>query len=126
MKFKQHSLSLQDKQINEVVRRKLDIWIDEKKFCCNYPSISELAQDIGVSESQLSFYCSSELHQRFLSWRKRLRMEYAAELLIKEKQIPASAVGRMAGVNDKSDFRRQFIEVFAMTPEEWRTSRDDN
>ncbi len=88
----------------------------------SYPSYDDLAQDLDVSREQLSWFFSEVLGDKFLSYRKRQRLAFAAFLMRSDAAMPASAVGQKAGIADKSDFRRQFMEVFKMSPENWRSS----
>ena len=112
----------QESLINEKLSRSLRAWVMEKKFCLSYPDMQSIADDLDVSEEQLSYYCRTELGERFYTWRKGIRMRYAAFLLCFDKKTPISAIARMVGVNDRSDFRRQFNEILRMPPEEWRES----
>lgn len=92
----------------------------------NYPSYDHLAQDLDVSREQLSWFFSEVLGDKFLSYRKRQRLAYSAFLIRSDAAKPASAAGQKAGIADKSDFRRQFSEVFGMSPDSWRVSSGKN
>lgn len=109
-----------DSLINNKILRSLESWVLERKFCEDYDDLDAIARDLDISAQQLGFFCTSVIGERFFSWRKGLRMRYAALLLSLDNEIPTSSVGRMVGVSDKSDFRRQFMEYFKVTPEQWR------
>ena len=109
-----------DSLINNKIVRSLERWVLDRKFCAGYDDMEAVARDLDISAEQLGFFCTSVLGERFFSWRKGLRMRYAAFLLSIDNEIPTSSVGRMVGVSDKSDFRRQFMECFKVTPEQWR------
>ena len=81
-----------------------------------------VADELGVSKEQLSFYFSNRIHRRFDTWRMELRIEEAKILLVDFPDVPASAVGAMVGIPDKSNFRRQFYEQTGFTPSEWRAA----
>ena len=97
-------------------------WTAGQKFRLSYPSYDALAQDLDVSREQLSWFFSEVLGTRFLSFCKRQRLAYAAFLMLQDGSMPASAAGQKAGIADKSDFRRQFNEVFGMSADNWRVS----
>ena len=97
-------------------------WTAEQKYCLNYQSYDDMAQDLDVSREQLGWFFSEVLGDKFLSFRKRQRLAFVAFLLRKDATMPAAAAGQKAGIADKSDFRRQFTEVFKMSPEDWRAS----
>lgn len=109
-----------DSLINNKILRSLESWVLERKFCEDYDDLDAIARDLDISAQQLGFFCTSVIGERFFSWRKGLRMRYAALLLSIDSEIPTSSIGRMVGVSDKSDFRRQFMEYFKVTPEQWR------
>ena len=81
-----------------------------------------IALDLDITREQLVWFCQEVLGTRFLSFRKRQRVAYAASLLRLHPTMPATAAGQQAGIADKSDFRRQFSEVMGMTAGQWRSS----
>ena len=115
-------LSKEEARIGEKILDALYHWTSGRKYSVSYPSYDDLARDLDVSREQLSWFFSEVLGDKFLSFRKRQRLAYAAFLLRNDATMPASAAGQKAGITDKSDFRRQFAEVFRMTPENWRAS----
>ena len=115
-------LSKEEARISDKIFQALYRWTAERKYCVNYPSYDDLARDLDVSREQLGWFFSEVLGGKFLAFRKRQRLAYAAFLLRKDATMPAAAVGQKAGIADKSDFRRQFAEVFKMSPENWRAS----
>ena len=97
-------------------------WTAGRGYCRNYRSYDDLAQDLDVSREQLGWFFSDVLGVKFMSFRKKQRMAYAAWLLRADGTMPAAAAGQWAGIADKSDFRRQFTEVFSLSPEQWRSA----
>ena len=114
-------LSKEEALIGDKILDALYRWTAQQKYCVSYPSYDELARDLDVSREQLGWFFSEVLGDKFLSFRKRQRLTYAAFLLRNNATMPAAAAGQKAGITDKSDFRRQFAEVFRMTPENWRS-----
>ena len=115
-------LSKEEARIGEKILDALYHWTAEQQYRVSYPSYDDLARDLDVSREQLSWFFSEVLGDKFPSFRKRQRLAYAAFLMRNDATMPASAAGQKAGIDDKSDFRRQFAEVFRMTPENWRAS----
>ena len=115
-------LSKEDAQIGDKILDALYHWTAGRKYCVNYPSYDALAQDLDVSREQLGWFFSEVLDTKFMSFRKRQKLAYAAFLMRQDATMPAAAAGQEAGIADKSDFRRQFTEVFKMSPEDWRAS----
>lgn len=117
-------ISEQERTINKKLQDNLTKWVRENSFCADYQNVKSVADDLEVSVEQLNYFCKTELGVRFFTWRKELRMRYASFLLCLDEETPASNIGRLAGVDDSSDFRRQFKEIYKMSPEQWRKSED--
>ena len=60
--------------------------------------------------------------ERFLTIRKRLRIEDAKELLLKRPYLTQTEISRRIGFSDKSDFRRAFKDETGYSPNNWRES----
>lgn len=109
-------------EIDRRIRHALVEWLAAGKHRDEYPSMESVATELGFSREQLSFFFSNSVRQRFSSWRKELRIEEAKALLLEYPDLPASAIGAMVGIPDKSNFRRQFQELTGCTPGEWRAA----
>lgn len=94
-------------------------WIEEKRWLED-ASMQEVADRIGISRNSLSNYFILNTGKPFLRWRKEMRIEEAKKLLLKEKDLPTGIIGEAVGINDKSNFKRQFREVTGYTPAQWR------
>ena len=105
--------------VNADVIKKVEKWIIDKRWNEDR-SMLETAGDIGVSQEQLSLYFRVVIGKAFLHWRKEIRIEEAKNLLLKDKSVPMLIIAESVGINDKSNFRRQFKEVTGYTPAEWR------
>ena len=115
-------LSKEEALIGDKILTALYDWTAGCGYRRNYPSYEALADDFHVSREQLGWFFSEILGVKFLTFRKRQRLAYAAFLLRTDAAMPTAAAGQEAGIADKSDFRRQFTEVFKTPPEQWRTS----
>ena len=102
------------------VGRRLDEWVSEGKYRLTYESTDTILRELGLTSSELSFYCSRKYGKSFLSWRKDLRIEDAKRMLLEYPELPACEIGRSLGIPDKSNFRHQFKSATGMTPSEWR------
>jgi len=102
------------------IGRRVDRWVRDRGFVRPLATVSEIAADIGVTVEQLSLFVRLRAYATILSWRKSLRIQAARELLKRCPELPFAAVATMVGIDDKSNFKRQFVEVTGMTPREWR------
>lgn len=109
----------------ERVGKKLNEWVKDRKHLENYESTDEILNELGITGKELSFYCSSVLKKKFVTWRKELRINEAKELLLKHPDTPACHIGFASGFSDKSNFRQQFKAVVECTPNEWRARHID-
>ena len=79
-----------------------------------------VAADIGVPADQLSIYIRVHKYKSVLNWRKELRIQEAREMLLSYPELPISVIGEMVGIDDKTNFKRQFRQVMGTRPRDWR------
>ena len=82
--------------------------------------MQKLADSIGVSKEQLSYFLSARLKVKYLQWRKELRIREAVRILKMHPGISLNDLGYRVGICDKSNFRREFFEVTGYYPSEWK------
>ncbi len=102
------------------VRKAVSAWVSENGYERPLPTVTDIAADIGVPEPQLNRFIRSWYDKGVLSWRKELRIEEAKRLLLSLPDVPVSEIGRLVGIEDKSNFRKQFTELVRMSPRAWR------
>lgn len=101
---------------------KVEKWVAERKYTNPDSTLEDVAEDIGISPLQLSFYFRVVLGQTFQTWRKKLRIRDAQVLLAQYPEKSIASIGESVGITDKSNFRRQFLEETGLTPMEYRKS----
>jgi len=106
----------ESKQIAALVQA----WVNRKGYRLPHRTIEEAAEDIGTTSVILHRYCINCLGEDFRSWRTNLRIEDAKKLLAQEPELSASKVARIVGINDRSNFFRQFSAITGYTPEQWK------
>lgn len=114
--YGRRSATQSDMRIKRVMRD----WIGLRGYWDNTRDIDFLALAADVQREDLSQFLREHASTRLMTMRKELRLEDAREMLLEQPGTPASTIGKMVGINDKTDFRRQFREYFGMTPAEWR------
>ena len=102
------------------VRKAVSAWVSENGYERPLPTVTDISADIGVPEPQLNRFIRSWYDKGVLSWRKELRIEEAKRLLLSLPDVPVSEIGRLVGIEDKSNFRKQFTELVRMSPRAWR------
>jgi len=98
----------------------IDEWVERKGYLKEMSTLDEVSKDIGVSKEKLSDYFRVVLRKPFLSWRKELRILESKKLLLLYPDLSLSVIGIMVGIDDKSNFRRQFYDVVGLWPTEYR------
>ena len=94
--------------------------MNEKKYREFGTSLDDVASEMNVERDQLALYFSVVKKTKFLSWRKKLRIDEAKALLLDFPDLPVNAIGALVGIPDHSDFRRQFFELVGCFPQQWR------
>lgn len=98
----------------------MDDWVAQKGFCESDMTLEAVSEQLGVRRETLSSFCIRNYGMAFLSWRKELRIAEAKRLMSENKDLSFRIIGEMVGIPDRSNFRRQFIDVTGMTPSEWK------
>jgi len=109
----------EERHLDEI-GRKLGAWVENGGFTETGKSMSEIAEEVGATQAEITRYCRVRLGKRFVSWKKELRVRAAAEMMLQHPELPLNQVGTNIGIEDKTDFRNQFRSVFGCSPAEFR------
>jgi transcriptional regulator GlxA family with amidase domain len=112
--------SAERRRILRQVSEAVEAWIEQKGFTKRLSKLEEIAADIGVPADQLSIYIRVHKYKSVLNWRKELRIQEAREMLLSYPELPISVIGEMVGIDDKTNFKRQFRQVMGTRPRDWR------
>lgn len=95
-------------------------WVKNRGYRLPHRTLQEAAENIGTTSVKLHRYCLNSLGMDFRAWRTSLRIEDAKKIMTEEPSLPVSQVGRIVGINDRSNFFRQFSLATGVTPDKWR------
>ena len=56
----------------------------------------------------------------FRTYRSRLRIHDAQQMMLEEPETPVSALAMRVGFRDRSNFNNQFKAIIGLTPAAWR------
>ncbi len=87
------------------------------------PRLPALAQQLGISETQLKTGFKSMYSTTVLQYCIGKRVE-AAKLLLREKRHSISEIADIVGYEDHSAFSRAFRRFSGRTPQEWRRAQE--
>lgn len=101
-------------------KKGLAVWIRKRGYLDASASMEKVADEIGVSSAQLSYYFKTFIGKPFPTWRKEMRIQESLELLVKYPEMPIVRIGEHVGIPDKSNFKKQFREMMNLSPSEYR------
>ncbi len=107
------------KKNDHELETRLAEWIKEKKFRNNEKVMGDIVEELHTTRQVLHEYMVRTKGMTFRTWRNRLRIEDAKQLL-QAGDIPISEIYLTVGYTDRSNFHRQFTEVTGLTPLEYR------
>lgn len=106
--------------VNEKIARKFHLWVAEKRYCKADMSMSDVAEEFGVSVEALAYYFSNVVGERFCVIRKKLRLEEARRIICENPDCKIVVVANRVGIPDKCNFRKQFHAAYGYSPSEWK------
>lgn len=95
-------------------------WEDARLYRRPARTIDEAATDMGLRKRLFYGYFEQVLQEDFRTWRTKLRIRDARQLLLEERELSSRRVGELVGFSDRSNFTRQFERHVGCTPGEWR------
>jgi len=93
-------------------------WLFRKGYL-EISSEEDVARSFGVSRTQLSSFCRIRLGSDFRQLRKEYRIREAKLLMKENPNLTLDILGECVGIPDRSNFRKQFMEVEGCSPSEW-------
>lgn len=105
---------------HEEIGNRLEEWTARYKEFPAETSLDSLAEQIGVSRSQVLKYFSQHLQKEFRLWKMERKIACSQQMLREHPEMQVSDIAIRCGFNDTSNFFRQFKRMTGVTPLEWR------
>ena len=102
------------------VNKLVQAWVDGKGYRLPDRTIEEAAVRMGTDSATLYRFFAMR-GEDFRSFRTRLRIQDAQQMLLAEPETPVSLVGQRVGYRDRANFSNQFKAVTGVTPAVWRS-----
>lgn len=102
------------------IRDVLTEWILFRQYWHKDDSGSVMAEKMDITGDEFAMFIKNCLGDRFLTIRKRLRIDDACGILLDNPDMPIYVAGQTVGIYDKSDFRKIFLQEKGCTPSEWK------
>jgi len=102
------------------IEYKLQKLMEEKIFCDEDLSLSDLAILVGIKQGQLSEYFQKQYGYGFYHYINKFRIEEAKILLGESSHRSVLSIADSVGFNSKSTFNRVFLDLVGKTPSEYK------
>lgn len=106
--------------IAAVTERLIELMEDEKIFADEELTLPALADELGISQHQLSEILNREIRKNFSTFVNEYRVKEAMELLIEQSGRSILSIGVSAGFNSATTFNSVFLKITGMTPGKYR------
>ena len=104
----------------ERLEKALDAWQARKGWREPVRTVGEAAERLGTDTGTLYAYFRDRIGLDFRTWRTRLRLEDAKQMLADNPSLLPADAGRLCGFSNRSNFSRQFLAYTGQTPAEWQ------
>ena len=117
----------EDKKQEESIGSAVQRWEDseDKPYLKEGLVLSDVADELGISYLQLSYYLNHHLGVNFNSWINRLRIGEAKRIIEAEPQTQISDVAYRSGFSDLTIFSRNFKKEEGITASAFRKKISD-
>lgn len=105
---------------NEVIKDRLETWIQQKGFLNSRLTIVQLSKIIGINRTYLSNHINKTYGLNFNLWINHLRIEEAQKQIKLYPKRNLSEIAEQVGFTDLAHFSKQFKLQEGLSPSEWR------
>ena len=104
----------------ERLEKALDAWQARQGWREPVRTVGEAAERLGTDTGTLYAYFRDRIGLDFRTWRTRLRLEDAKQMLADNPSLLPADAARLCGFSNRSNFSRQFLAFTGQTPAEWQ------
>lgn len=110
---------------DELIQRICELMESRKLYLNSDLKLNDVAAMLGTNRNQISTCINSKRGYSFSQFVGSYRIEYAKELMRRQKDIKIAEVWMQSGFTNETSFFRTFKLVTGLTPNEWK-SNDQN
>lgn len=116
--------SLAESRKEEILQQLERVMVNEKYYCNNLASLTDLAERIGETPHRVSQVINERCGLSFFNWMARYRVEEAKLILSGDEAMKykIEELAEMVGYNSKASFNKAFKSLTGLTPSEFRDS----
>ena len=96
---------------NEIIKDRLEEWVESKGFLNSRFTIIELCKIIGINRTYLSNYINNTYGLNFNLWINHLRIEEAKQLMGQTPKRSLSEIAERIGFTDLAHFRKESLRL---------------
>lgn len=100
--------------------RRLEQWLDDKKYLSEQLTIEDLAQAIGTNKNYLSYHINEKYGMSFSSWISGMRIAEAKRLMRENPDRKLETIAYSSGFSSASYFSKVFSLHEGVSPTRWR------
>lgn len=104
----------------ERIRKCIVNWILYREYWDQHDSLDSFSSRTGIPREEITSFLSEYSGSRYLSIRRELRLSDAKDLMLERPELPIYEIAKMVGINDKSNFRKDFTEMTGYKPKIWQ------
>ena len=101
------------------IEKKVHEWKKHKYYRQHGLKKQEVAEQLGITTTNLTNYVNAMEGLNFSAWINSLRIEEAKKIIIKHPEKPISDVGNYVGHKNLAAFKYAFVTVTGQSIEEW-------
>jgi AraC-like DNA-binding protein len=118
--IERESFSFHEDYIDRI-RMLLEIWRKEHKFLNPDSSTHIMSKEIGLPLHHVTYFFNQINNEKYIDWRNRLRVEYAIDLLNRQKGYNKTieVLGKECGFKSYSAFFQSFKQITGKLPKEY-------
>lgn len=100
----------------------LATWIQQRGYLDTQKPVEEIVKELGMTTEQFHLYFQKAEGEDFRTWRVRMRVEHARQLMEEHPDWPVTRIAQASGFNDRSWFYQQFLRFTGCTVSGYRAT----
>lgn len=118
-----HAICPPDSAANDELMLRISELMESQKLYLNSDlKLSDVATMLGTNRNQISTCINSKRGYSFSQFVSSYRIEYAKDLMRRQKDIKITEVWMQSGFTNETSFFRTFKVVTGLTPNEWKAN----
>lgn len=105
------------------LRNNIASWVEAGEYRRRDVPYKEILETLNTDAATMRVFMKSENGMDFRSWRNKLRLQEACQMLAGHPEMNAEHISEYIGYSDSSNFHTDFRKFTGMSASEWRRTR---